>query len=117
MVPSPGNDEGETIRMMRPGASVSAAVRAETRDDLEDEVLKDVLGISRDARAKLLPTNCNVNLVMSVITFSRYKAHSDFRPRQVLKEASIARKSRYNKLSAGNVGSDEFTTELNQWIH
>ena len=117
MVPSPGNDEGETIRMMRPGASVSAAVKAETRDDLEDEVSKDVLGISRDARAKLLPTNCNVNLVVPEITFLRYKAHSDFRPRQILKEASIARKSRYNKLSVGNVGSGEFSTELNQWVH
>ena len=51
------------MRMMRPGASASAAVRAETRDDLEDVVLKDTLGISRDARAKLLPTDYNVNSI------------------------------------------------------
>jgi hypothetical protein len=59
-MPSPGKDEGGTARMITPGVSEFAAVRAETRVEREVEFVNEDRGMRREAIARLLPVACKI---------------------------------------------------------
>ena len=56
VIPSPGKDDGGVMRIMRPGVSVFAVIRAETRVERDVAPSNDDRGMRREARARFWPT-------------------------------------------------------------